>query len=175
MVLTKKKLDEIVAAGCVQNREKDVVIDTVSICLHLDNQFTEYAPYGGRAFTPPKTMETITKTIPHGESYILPPNGKVLACSQEQVEMPNDLMGFIQTKGSIARGFLFAHMCDGQIDPGYKGKVTLELLNMSDFYYKLTPGMAVASLFFLNLDAEIIHYNGRYQNSGNPTAMKEER
>lgn len=47
MVLTKKKLDEIVAVGCVQNREKDVVIDTVSICLHLDNQFTEYAPYGG--------------------------------------------------------------------------------------------------------------------------------
>ncbi|WP_428981187.1 dCTP deaminase domain-containing protein [Marinomonas rhodophyticola] len=40
--------------------------------------------------------------------------------------MPNNKFGLVQTKGSIARGFISVHMSDGQVDPGYKGKVTLE-------------------------------------------------
>lgn len=172
MVITKTKLHQIVSNGHIQNKLKEVVVDTTSICLHLDNQFTEYMPYNGEPFTPPMTMETTTKTIPIDGEYILPPQGKILACSQEEIEMPYNLLGFIQTKGSIARGFLFTQMRDGQIDPGYRGKITFELLNMSEFYYKLVPGMAIASLFLIQLDDEIKHYNGRYQNSGSPTAMK---
>ncbi|MCF7970104.1 MAG: dCTP deaminase [Methylococcaceae bacterium] len=172
MVLTRKALLKMVEDKAVQNREKSVVIDTTSICLHLDNQFTYYEPYGGEPFTPPKTMKTTTRTISNTDHIIIPPNGKLLACTQEEVAMPYNTLGFIQTKGSIARGFLFAHICDGQIDPGYKGKITLELLNSSDFYYKLVPGMAIASLFVFQTDEDIEHYNGRYQSSSQPTAMK---
>lgn len=169
MVITRNKLNTIVSQGLIRNKYQQVKVDTTSVCLHLDNQFTYYDPYAGEPFTPPKTMPTTTRTI--DDFIILPPNGKVLACSQEEVSMPHSMMGFVQTKGSIARGFLFAHICDGQIDPGYKGKITLELLNSSDFYYKLVPGMPIASLFFFNTDESIDDYDGRYQNSMNPTAM----
>jgi dCTP deaminase len=118
------------------------------------------------------TMATTNNILKDGDHVVIPPGGKLLACTQEEVEMPFDKLGFIQTKGSIARGFLFAHICDGQIDPGYRGKITLELLNASDFYYKLVPGMAIASLFLFNTDEEVDHYDGRYQNSTAPTAMK---
>lgn len=98
--------------------------------------------------------------------------GKVLVCSEEILNMPLDIMGFVQTKGSLARGFLTVHMCDGQIDPGYRGKITLELFNFSDFYYKLVPGMAIAQLFLIELASSVIEgYNGRYQNSDTPTSM----
>lgn len=172
MVVTKLTLERLVLSKAIKNKKRNVVVDTTSICLHLDEQFTSYDPYDGEPFTPPQTMRTTTKTLATGEHIVLPPGGKLLACTEEEVEMPFDKLGFVQTKGSIARGFLFAHICDGQIDPGYRGKITLELLNASDFYYKLVPGMPIASLFVFQTDQAIDSYDGRYQNSTSPTAMK---
>jgi dCTP deaminase len=172
MVITKKQLEKLVADKLIANRVKPVLVETASICLHLDNKFTSYDPYDGQPFTPPQTMPSTTKEIAQDSFIILPPGGKMLACTQEEVTMPYDMLGFIQTKGSLARGFLFTHMCDGQIDPGYKGRITLELLNCSDFYYKLVPGMPIASLFVFKTDEPVDHYDGRYQNSGGPTTMR---
>lgn len=172
MVLSKIKLNELVRLGMVCNKHQDVVVDVVSICLHLDDKFTSYCPYSGEPFTPPRTMEMTMCQKPDG--IILPPQGKILACSQEEVKIPLSNMGFVQTKGSIARGFLFTHMCDGQVDPGYHGKITLELYNASDFYYKLVPGMPIASLFVFSVDGDVTPedgYNGRFQNASYPTAM----
>jgi len=120
MILTQVALKDLVENNAVIRRSHNVVVDTTSIGLHLDNQFTKYAPYDGEAFTPPRRMETTTTTLGEGQDIILPPNGKLLACTQEEVALPTDKFGLVQTKGSIARGFLFAHVCDGQIDPGYR-------------------------------------------------------
>lgn len=172
MILTYNALHELVSQNVVENRNREIVVDTSSICLHLDNQFTEYEPYEGSPITPPHDLPVITRTIAKNDSFILPPGGVVLACSEESVTIPNDKFGLVQTKGSIARGFLTVHMCDGQIDPGYIGKITLELFNASKFYYKLSPGMPIASLFFLQTDTDVKPYNGRYQKASTPTSMK---
>lgn len=87
-------------------------------------------------------------------------------------------MGFIQTKGSLARGFLFAHACDGQIDPGYSGKVTFEIMNFSEFYYRLVPEIPFATMFVHKIDPALTPpngYHGRYQNSSEPTPMRPAR
>ena len=172
MLLTKKNLKKLVDLKHITNKSGAVDVDVSSIGLKLDNQFTTYEPYEGEPFTPPKNMPHVTKTLGEDESFILAPGQAVLACTQEFVKMPNDKFGLIQTKGSIARGFLSVHMSDGQIDPGYAGKVTLELVNMSNFYYKLVPGMPIASLFVFQTDEEVDSYDGRYQSSSMPTAMR---
>lgn len=172
MIITKRRLQELVAAGAVRNRNRAVVVETSSICVHLDNMFTHYDAYGGEPFIPPRDMPATTRTIGRDEHVVLPPGGRLLACSEEEVSVPLDRFGFIQTKGSIARGFLFAHVGDGQVDPGYRGKITLELFNASAFYYKLVPGMPIASLFVLQTDEPVDGYDGRYQNAGAPTVMR---
>jgi dCTP deaminase len=97
----------------------------------------------------------------------------LLASTEEIVEMPLDLMGFIQTKGTIARGFVTVHLCDGQIDPGYRGNVTLELVNLSSFEYRLKPGMPIAQLFLHKLSTPLsAGYDGRYQMASGPTSMR---
>lgn len=124
---------------------------------------------------PPFELETKMENVASNSDFVLPPGGRVLSCSEEYLNMPLDCMGFIQTKGSIARGFLMAHPCDGQIDPGYSGKVTFEIMNLSDFYYRLIPGMPFASLFLMTLSTPLSAdqaYSGRYQNSGSPTPMR---
>lgn len=174
MILTHKEITDLVNRGGIQNPgEGSIVVDLVSVTLHLSEQFTVYDANSQGAFTPPLALKTKTDTVEPGGHYPLQPMGRVLACSREIVEMPLDLMGFIQTKGCLARGFLVVHMCDGQIDPGYRGKITFEIVNLSEFHYLLVPGMPVANLFFHKLVSSVQNgYEGRYQNSDGPTPMK---
>lgn len=173
MILSRKELALVVDSGAITLPGGVVAIDLVSICLHLDNQFSVYTEPPETPITPPQQVRCENRVIGVGERFRLPPQGKVLACSTEIVNMPLELMGFVQTKGSLARGFLFAHACDGQIDPGYVGKITFEVINLSDFYYDLVPGMPFASLFLYQLSTAVeTGYCGRYQQSFTPTAMR---
>jgi dCTP deaminase len=52
MVVTRNNLLKLVEDKRIHNRTQPVVVDTTSICLHLDNQFTSYDPYDGELFTP---------------------------------------------------------------------------------------------------------------------------
>ncbi|MEM9457355.1 MAG: dCTP deaminase [Myxococcota bacterium] len=171
MIVSGKKLRRVAMSGMIENcRESS--IEPVSVELHLDNQITRYklnGPVG--PFQPPNRPDALKSVTTDGEPYVVPPNGRILGCSQEYIRMPCDVMGFVQTKGSLARGFLMLQLCDGQIDPGYQGKVTFEIVNLSEFYYSLVPGMAVARLFILELSEEVEPYKGRYQNASKPTAM----
>ena len=172
MILAKESLTRLINNNLITNKDKSqIIIDASSIGLHLDIQFTVYVGRPETPVTPP--VELPTKTTTHPDGYVIPPMGRVLACSEESISMPNKLMGFIQTKGSIARGFLTVHLCDGQIDPGYIGKITFEIVNFSDMYYLLKPGMPIAQLFVYELTEEVEPYSGRYQGASTPTSMME--
>ena len=173
MILSQEQLQELVSHGVVVNPRRQVSVDFVSIQLHLDSQFLIYDEHPAEAFTPPVGLRTKALALRADETHLLPPMGKVLGCSEERIEMPLNVMAFIQTKGSLARGFLMVHMCDGQVDPGYRGKVTFEIVNLSDFYYKLAPGMPIAQMFFMELSSPVPEgYHGRYQESGTATGMR---
>jgi len=175
MIYSKAELEGFVKGRNIENSRRNIQVDLVSICLHLDNQFCYYTHFPEKPFVPPQEIESKTETIALDDGYTLPPGGKVLGCSEETLTMPLEAMGFIQTKGSIARGFIMAHPCDGQIDPGYSGKITFEIINLSDFYYRLVPGMPFASLFLMQLTSPLDPehaYSGRYQHSGGPTPMR---
>jgi dCTP deaminase len=176
MILTSEQIRPLVEAGAIRRAEAEVAVEAVSVCLHLADEFVEYVEIPDAPFTPPADMRTRLTRASLAEPFILPPLGKVLACSQERLCMPLDLMGFIQTKGSLARGFLMAHPSDGQIDPGYEGRVTFEVVNLSDFYYALVPGMPIVSLFLHRLESTVdAPYSGRYQFTDSPTSMRAPR
>lgn len=104
------------------------------------------------------------------ESLILGPRECVLACSQDTYKMPIGYFGLIQTKGSLARMFVSATANDGQVEPGYSGKVTLELINHSPFSVAIRPGAAVAQMYIMRCSSEVSKpYSGRYQGATGPT------
>jgi dCTP deaminase len=144
------------------------------IPLHLDDQFIQYSPVPSQPVAVPCNLPT--QTIPLGDSgtLTLPPHGAVLGCTAEFVHMPRDHMGWISTKGNLSRGFLMAHVCDGQIDPGYAGKITLELVNLGPLTMDLQAGMAIANLFVVELTSPVKDgYKGRFSSSVAPMPMIE--
>jgi deoxycytidine triphosphate deaminase len=109
------------------------------------------------------------------QGLLLPPHSAVLASSWEVVKMPPGYMGFLQTKGSLARLMVSVHFSDGQIDSGFDGKITFEIFNGSEFNIRIHKRQKVANLYILKtstLDYKM--YAGRYNNADGPTIQIEE-
>ncbi len=173
MILSEPELKAFVSAGHIRRTDGvKPTIDLVSLGLHMGNQLIRYKD-NSRILDLPSNLDTESVGI-GSDGYVSFPSGCcLLASTEEIVEMPLDLMGFIQTKGTIARGFVTVHLCDGQIDPGFQGNVTLELVNLSPFAYRLKPGMPIAQLFLHKLSTPLsAGYEGRYQMASGPTSMR---
>jgi dCTP deaminase len=100
----------------------------------------------------------------------LNPQDKVLACSVGTYKMPAGFFGLIQTKGTLARMFVSATCNDGQVEPGYEGKLTLEVVNFSNFRVDLPIGSEIAQLFIFQCSGETDKpYSGKYQGATTPT------
>ncbi|WP_041258106.1 dCTP deaminase [Fibrella aestuarina] len=104
------------------------------------------------------------------DGVVLEPKQSVLACSYETVKIPIGYFGLLQTKGSLARLFVSLHCNDSQIEPGFKGKITFEICNLSNMRIRLLPRQKVGDLFIIKASTKHVNsYNGRYQNATKPT------
>lgn len=104
------------------------------------------------------------------KGLIIKPQETVLACSSQRIFIPQGYMGMIQTKGSLARLFVFAQCSGFQIDSGFKGRVTFELYNASKFDILLQKNQKVANLYLMPVsDKNVKLYEGKYNNADEPT------
>lgn len=145
-------------------------IEQFSIALHLGSTIKQYdfpkeqiVTYGEKI-----SAENVS-TMEFVNEYILKPSQTILACSSEDVNMPQGYIGFLQTKGSLARLFVTAHCCDGQIEPGFSGRITFEICNMGNLNVRLLPNAPVAQLFIFKCSSSRESYNGQYNKSQSPT------
>lgn len=105
--------------------------------------------------------------------YELVPGQFILAETLETVKMPLDIGAQLALKSTRARQGL-EHLMAGYIDPGFCGRITLELHNSRQLHpVAIWPGMRIAQLVFHRLtQAPKRSYavTGRYQNSTKVTA-----
>jgi deoxycytidine triphosphate deaminase len=146
--------------------------DETSLSLTLDREVIYYEPDGECEITYGNAIpkDWIKKARIPDEGFILRPNTCVLGCSRETIRMPLGYFGLIQTKGTLARLFVSVTSCDGQVEAGFSGKVTLEIANVSNFSIRFLPNQKVAQLFILKTSTKAVKpYNGRYQGAQGPT------
>ena len=106
---------------------------------------------------------------------VLPPRKAILASSYETIHIPVGYFGLLQTKGSLARMMVSLHFSDGQIDPGFNGKVTFEIINCSDFSIRIRKRQLVGNLYIFKTSTnDASAYQGKYQNATGPTIFKTE-
>ena len=98
--------------------------------------------------------------------FYMPPGAFVLAATAEWVRVPNNLEAVFQLKSSRGREG-YEHALAGYIDPGFHGRVTLELSNLRRFKeLPLRAGMRIGQLRFAKIDAIPMRpysVTGRYQ------------
>ena len=86
------------------------------------------------------------------DPYLMGPGEFVLAHTAERVRIPGNLECTFQLKSSRGREG-YEHALAGYIDPGFHGRITLELSNIRRFKdLPLRAGMRIGQLRFMKLD-----------------------
>lgn len=147
--------------------------DETCIRLSLGNTYIQMCPNGSNEIL------TYGEQVPERFIYqydldddglIIEPKAAVLASSAEEIYMPQGYMGLLQTKGSLARLCVSLHFSDGQIDPGFRGKVTFEIFNASDFRIRIRKFQAIGNLYVLKTTTKKHKlYAGKYAGANGPT------
>ena len=91
--------------------------------------------------------------VEEGDPFVIHPGEFVLGRTLEWVELPDDIVARIEGKSSLGRLGLIVHATAGFCDPGWRGTLTLELNNLTRVPIKLYPGLLIAQLSFMTLDA----------------------
>lgn len=100
--------------------------------------------------------------LPEGEAFFLHPGELALAVTFESVTLPNDLVGWLDGRSSLARLGLMVHVTAHRIDPGWQGCIVLEFYNSGKLPLALRPRMLIGALSFEPLSRPAVRpYNGR--------------
>jgi len=96
-----------------------------------------------------------------GDHTTLTAGEYVLAESVEKVNMPAGVAARILPRSSLFR--LGCSLKTALVDPGYKGALTMGLMNVSGHEFTVERGARIAQIVFEEVLGETTLYDGRYQ------------
>jgi len=109
-------------------------------------------------------------TVIDSDHFIVFPHEHVLMTTMENIELPNDVMAFVNLRSTYARLGLF--IPPTIVDAGFKGQLTIEIVG-SEFPVKLRTGERFLHLIFAKTVTPVEKpYNGKYQGQNNVTIPK---
>ena len=132
-------------------------LGSCSIDLRLGNKFRVFEhsrfpyidPYDKR-FSQDATRE---EKVMDGVPFILQPQDFVLADTIEKITLPDDIVGRLEGRSSLGRLGIIVHSTASVFEPGFSGKVIMELGNFGRMAVALYPGMRVCALTFETLSS----------------------
>lgn len=171
--------------------EKKIIIDPLkdekqiqpsSVDLRIGNKFK-----GFKIITKPfidpfdevdleSYMEEIT--ISEKQPFIIHPGEFTLATTYETVKLPSDIVARVEGRSSIGRLGITMHVTAGYIDPGFEGKITLEISNIGKMPVALYPGQRVCQIVFETMTSPSVEPYGhhtrdsKYMNQKEPQVSK---
>jgi dCTP deaminase len=150
----------------------ETMISGVSVDIRLGHEFRVFqdhtAPYidlSGPKDEMQKAMNSVMSdeiVIPDGEAFFLHPGELALAVTYESVTLPDDIVGWLDGRSSLARLGLMVHVTAHRIDPGWSGQIVLEFYNSGKLPLALRPKMKIAALNFETMSGSALRpYNKR--------------
>jgi dCTP deaminase len=159
----------------------DLQVQPASVDVRLGKRFLEFQRANIPCIHPNKEEEVedyVTETVvDDGEEFVLHPGDFVLGTTKERVEVPPDLVAQVEGRSSLGRLAVVVHATAGFIDPGFEGRVTLELSNLGTAPVALTPDMRISQLVFTELKSTADRPYGeergsKYQDQHGPQASR---
>ena len=96
------------------------------------------------------------------ETFMMHPGEFVLGHVKERVTIPDDLAAYVDGQSSLGRIGMVVHITAGFVDPGFSGRLTLEMTNVGRLPVLIHPGMKICKLIFFKLSSPAeMPYNKR--------------
>ena len=150
----------------------DATIGPASQDLYLGERLRRL-PYG-HTIDPEQDQSALWQNVKrrHDGRWLVAPYQLYLGTTQEMVAVPDGLVGMLHGISSLGRLGLLVHCTAGLVDPGWSGRLTLEIVGLGGPIL-LRPGMRIAQLTYHKLDAPVLHrYAGKYAGDTEPTPSR---
>lgn len=183
-ILSDKTIKEYLEEGkiVIDPLKDEQQIQPSSVDMRLDDEFKVFKVIR-KPYIDPKDEEDIAEymessTVPEGEAFIIHPNEFALATTQEYVKVPDDLVARVEGRSSMGRLGVTMHVTAGYVDPGFEGRITLEISNIGAMPVALYPGQRVCQLVFetMTTPAELPYghpkRNSKYMNQLKPESSR---
>ena len=173
MVLSDQDIFEEIKRGeLFINPYRESSIQPASYDLHLGNEFIEFKESEFNKDMFDKEDEYIQKCTILNDAFYIYPLSFVLATTEEWISLPPHLTAFIEGRSSVGRKGLFIHNA-GYIDPGFEGRITLELFNATNRPITVPIGMRICQMVIMTLTSPAENpYEGKYQGQHTVTESK---
>ncbi len=132
-------------------------LSSCSVDFRLGNTFMvfEHSRFG---FMDPRSSTAVAESmrkivVPDGEAFMMQPGDFVLASTIEKLELPDNLVGRLEGRSSLARLGIIVHSTAALFEPGWIGTATMELGNLGRIAVALYPGMRVCAFTFDQLSS----------------------
>ncbi|EWH11016.1 deoxycytidine triphosphate deaminase [Catenovulum agarivorans DS-2] len=156
----------------IQPRPDEDMISGVSVDIRLGNKFRVFqdhaAPFidlSGPKHEVNKALNSIMSDeieIADGEAFFLHPGELALSMTHESVTLPDNIVGWLDGRSSLARLGLMVHVTAHRIDPGWSGQIVLEFFNSGKLPLALRPKMKIGALNFETMSGSALRpYNKR--------------
>jgi len=134
-------------------------LGSVSVDFRLGTTFMVFE-HSRHSFIDPRHPQSIgeaMRTIEVGEEepFIMQPGDFALASTIESLELPDDLLGRLEGRSSIARLGITVHSTAAVFEPGWIGTATMELSNLGRMAVALYPGMRICAFSFETLSSPV--------------------
>ncbi|MGN7614151.1 dCTP deaminase [Magnetococcales bacterium HHB-1] len=146
-------------------------IGSFSIDVHLAHVFREFHHSGmpfldladpkGTASMIERSMKEVT--IEEGGRYYLHPGKFALGMTVERIRLPDNVVGWLDGRSSLARMGLMVHITAHAIDPGWNGNITFEFFNAGPLPLALPPGLRIGAISFETLSTPTSRPYGKKQ------------
>jgi dCTP deaminase len=148
MILSDVDIQRHLEVGTITIYPPPKIIQPASVDLHLGITYAELEGRTIDRYGPiPRGPISKTKTIPESEFIPLFPGQFILAPVKEYITLPDFLVGKLEGKSTLARDGLVVENA-GYVDPGWHGRLTLELYNLGPATLILRLGQPICQIRF---------------------------
>lgn len=162
-------------------------VSGVSVDLCLGNRFRTFSSHttafidlsGSRADVDAAIEKVMSDeiSIEDGEAFMLHPGELALGITLESVTLPDDIVGWLDGRSSLARLGLMVHVTAHRIDPGWSGNIVLEFYNSGKLPLALRPGMSIGAISFDQMSGAADRpyrkrSNAKYRDQSGPVASR---
>lgn len=181
MLLSDRDLTAAITSGdLVVDPYEPALLQPSSIDVRLHRKF-EVWDQGHGVIDPQQQPAMRPITVPAGKPFQLEPGQMALGSTYERITLSAAYAARVEGKSSIGRLGTAVHVTAGFIDPGFTGRITLELVNQAPHTVKLWPGMQIGQLCVFRLSSPAERPYGseglgsHYQDQDGPTPSRSAR
>lgn len=177
MILSDRDIKEYLKSGklVIENLDEER-IQAGWVDLTLGNEFRVFKTTS-QPYIDVKDPTDHTEKITVNEKFIMHPGEFVLGQVNEKIKIPDDLAAYVDGRSSLGRLGLVVHVTSGFVDPGFSGRLVLEMTNVGKMPLAIHPNMRICKLVFFKLSSKaekpyFLKEDAKYRNQENVVGSK---